>query len=46
MDSKGTQTGTAATKSKQQWSQAVLVQKLVPERGAGGLGDSPRSRPK
>ena len=44
-DGRGTQTGTEA-KSKQQWSQALLVLKLVPETGAGGLGDSPRSRPK
>lgn len=33
---------TWATKGKQRWSQAVLM----PARGAGGRGDSPRSWPK
>lgn len=46
MEGRGAQTGTEATKSKQQWSQAVLVLKLVPDRGATGLDDSPRSWPK
>lgn len=45
MEGRGTQTSTEAIKSKQ-WSQAVLVLKLVPERGAAGLGNSPRSWPK
>lgn len=45
MEGRGTQTGTEATKSKQ-WSQAVLVLKLVPERGAAGLGESEMAKVK